>query len=327
MPERSAGVWLLPVVMILYSILKYGAVQWMQQPVAIVLFLAVAYILAVYLYYGSTRLAWIGYQRVLWAGFMAAVIVGFLLGGRSELWNLLCEWSTIMAAGIVVGAMARRRAADLNLYAAGLAPVAIISLVWFLPLWSEFRLAMEPMINDMVALVNQAMTMILPAGTAEQYAETCRRIFRLMVRLMPAGIVMSAVTQYSIGFLWFAEVRARDVGVAGVVRSFKAWRVPRVVSVLAIILVPIRFLETESVSLAVDNVLAATSIFYCVTGLSLLEYYLQRFNFRRVTKLIVYLLLIPTGHFGYLVLVLLGLTISLYDWRERPTGGIAWQRV
>jgi len=128
--------------------------------------------------------------------------------------------------------------------------------------------------------------------------------------------VMSAITQYSLGFAWFAGRVARERGTESPVASFPSWRAPRFFALVTILALGLRLFSGEVGIMVADNLLAAVSVVYAITGLALFEYYLRRFRIKPVLKVVFYLLLVPTGLVGYLALALFGLTNSIYDWRS-----------
>jgi len=69
----------------------------------------------------------------------------------------------------------------------------------------------------------------------------------------------------------------------------------------------------------VDNLLLLLSVFYCVTGLALIEFWFRRLRLPGLLRIVMYLLLLPAGFFGYLTLALVGFVDSFFDWRHRES--------
>jgi len=314
----SPTVWPVPAGMLVYSGLKYGVGGMTRDLLPSVLVLAAAYALAVYLYYGIARQAHNRRFYLLWAGFLGALAIGYLLSGRVEGWDLLCDLAMIFGAGLVVGRLAEARAGYRTCYLGGLFVVVLFSLMWIIPRWPQMHAAASAAARDVIAGLQQgASPGLLGGGLAAKYGESLERIFRTFVRLLPASVVMSAVAQYSIGFLWFAEIKQRETGEVSLLKSFVHWGMPRALTLLVLAGVGARVFFGGTAQLAADNVLAALSVFYCLAGLAVVEFYLRRFRIHWGLRLVIYLLLAPTGVAGYLVLALVGFLTGLHDWRPR----------
>ncbi len=58
------------------------------------------------------------------------------------------------------------------------------------------------------------------------------------------------------------------------------------------------------------------SIFYCLTGLALMEFLLRRLQLSRLMKILFYLFLFISQFVGFFAAALLGLIDSFADWRK-----------
>ena len=79
-------------------------------------FSAVAYVLAIYLYYGIAMLAFRGQNLWLLAGTIGGAAAGVIAGEAKDLWFVLASWAAVLIPGIVAGRMlaAGRSAQDLK---------------------------------------------------------------------------------------------------------------------------------------------------------------------------------------------------------------------
>jgi len=310
-------VWPVLISLVLFPLLRFGVGERSGDFALSAAALTLAYVLAVHLYYG---LALIAHQRrsyLLWGGGLVAAVFGCFLSGVGNMWMVLCGLGMIFFGGAAVGRVAGRGYAALTTYVAGLAIVVSFALVLLVPQWPEIHRAASVMSVEMIqSLRTGTMSGLLGAETAEAYALLLEKASGALVRLLPMALVMSSIAQYSVGFLWFADVHFREEARRSPLQSFIYWRVPTAVLLIVVIALFFRLAGGETVRLVADNLLAALSLYYCVTGLALVEYYLRRLRFHWSLKTVVYLLLIPAGLIGYFILVLLGLVTSLYDWRK-----------
>ena len=65
----------------------------------------------------------------------------------------------------------------------------------------------------------------------------------------------------------------------------------------------------------IASILLILSVFYCVTGIALLDYYMRKISLSILVKIIVYILFLPLGLIGYMGLCLCGVLDSFFDWR------------
>lgn len=302
--------------MLLYSVAKYADLG-ASFPV-IVITQTAGYLLAIYLYFGIARLVCSGRNLPVWIGFILAVVLGYMSSGRTEIWRLVCEWSMLFGTSVVVGAMARRGAESSRMYATGLAIVAMFVVLWIVPQWSDLIRAGELIARDTIGNFRESPVAAALGNSAVEFERTIESYMITMVRLLPALIGLGAITQFSIGMLTFERSHAVSAGRSSLVETFTKWRIPRAVTIVLAVIVAVRLLTQGTPQVIADNFLAAASPFYCITGLSLLEYYLQLFRFHWALKLVLYLALIPTGITGYFALVLFGLVTSIYEWRRQP---------
>ena len=150
----------------------------------------------------------------------------------------------------------------------------------------------------------------------QEKVDTARRIVDVMIRLIPAGIILGTLTQYSVAYLVFVRWASRfGMSLAGF-RPFFEWKMPFAFMPLVMVAIVIRLFGSDSAVIFADNALAMASIFYCLTGLALMEYVLRRLQLSRLMKVLFYLFLFISQFVGFFAAALLGLIDSFADWRR-----------
>ncbi|MBU0984329.1 MAG: DUF2232 domain-containing protein, partial [candidate division Zixibacteria bacterium] len=137
-----------------------------------------------------------------------------------------------------------------------------------------------------------------------------------VIRLVPMAEVMNPVLQFTIGFMWFLAGSSSSLTVCGSLRPFSRWKMPFAFIPVVIVVAVVRLTTLDPWALAADNVLATLSVFYCATGLSLVDHVLSRMKVGLGVKIAFYVLLTISGVLGYLMTALLGFIDSFADWRK-----------
>jgi hypothetical protein len=301
-------VWLAVTAMPVFAVLKYGLGD-----LATGLVVAArggAYLLAVYLYYIVARAVRSGSQVILWGAFLTSLAISMAVVDRRFLWSAMLEWGMIFPAAYIVGKLGDTKAEQSRRYIAGLVPVFLFGLGWLLVMWHDMYVAIRYVTHSDV--VSNLTEIRLPVS----WTGTVNRIAGFIARLWPGLMIMAAVTQYSVGFLWLSMVEARTERHESPLRRFPFWQLPRPVVVFLTAALIAAVVGHGTVQLAGLNAVFALSVFYCIFGLAVVEYHLMRLGVHIAIKTIVYVLMIPTGIFGYAALCLLGLINSIYDWRK-----------
>ena len=89
------------------------------------------------------------------------------------------------------------------------------------------------------------------------------------------------------------------------------------VSFILLIGAGMRFLGTDTITQIGDNVLVFLAVFYSISGLSLIEYYLKKLKLPPFVKFSFYLLLFITQLIGFFVAVFAGFIDSFKDFRNK----------
>lgn len=282
-----------------------------------------AYMLSIYLHYGVARLAFLGRNYLLWTGAVAAFVVGFSLTGLSALWPLLTAWSLILFAGAVVGRLSAAGRNQVRVYLMGLSAATFFALVNFLPQVGQQMAAMSDMTEKFVQDLNKGLIALgYGADAVHRNLEDVEKMFHVLVRLVPAMLVLSAVVPFSVGYLFFAYRLDRKKYPGRTLAPFARWKMPFAVIGVIIVIIPVRLLGGETLTLVADNVLAFLGFYYLVTGLALIEFYLKRFlpTFLRVAFYVAFFFTQFAGVYIAAIMlsavILLGFVDSFLDWRK-----------
>jgi len=310
-------VGLIVAAMLLYPALRTGTDTARQTMVAAMALAAVAYVLGIYLYYGIASLAYRRYAYLLWFGGVGGAVIGYLVTGLDEIWLLICGWSMVFLPGVIMGRMAAEGRRRLTVYLAGAGLAAVFAVALYAPKWAELM----HMATALGSMLIQDFTSNLQASgysaeMVKEYTAALQKLLDVTIRLTPASLLMSGVAQFSIGYLWFYGSTARSNTEPTPMESFILWKMPFAVTGAVIVGTVLRLIGGETITMVADNLLAVLAIFYCVTGLALIEFYMRRLGLPRFMRILFYLLLFFTQLAGFIVTVLLGFVDGFADWRK-----------
>jgi uncharacterized protein YybS (DUF2232 family) len=309
--------WLIVACMLLFPALKVGPQGQTQAIVVAMMLGAVVYLLATYLYFGIATLAYRRSTYLVWFGGIGGMVIGYFVSGIDNLWYLICGWSMVFIAAAAVGRMAAEGRARLTVYLTGAAIVTAVVLALYASKWVQI-MNLAGAFGDL--LIRDTVSNLQANGyTAEMvktYSDAMKKLLDVLTRLVPASMLLGSIAQYSIGYLWFYGRTARSETEASPMESFVMWKMPFGVIPVVIIGVIVRLTGGETLKLCADNLLAVPAVFYCVTGLALIEFYMQRLGLPRFMRIMFYLLLFFTQIAGFIATVLLGFIDSFADWRR-----------
>jgi len=303
--------------MFVFAVVTYGAPSIATGGLGIAMLAAVAYGLVVYLYYGIARLAFMRRTYLLWGSALGAVILSHLVSGLTEVWLVLTGWGMVLFGGVIVGRLCAGGRTWSAIYLYGLAAVAIFAIGQYSPLWAELA-AMTTEGTEL--MLKELEVNLLAAGyTADAVTDSLhqtRKLVSVMIRLLPAATIMAAIAQFSLGFIIFSRWTARRSVEVASLAPLSKWKMPFWVTPALILIILMRMLSEEPWIQVADNLLAALSLFYCLTGMSLIDHFLVSLKISRFMKIAFYILLFFTQLAGYFVAVLLGFLDSFFDWRK-----------
>lgn len=156
------------------------------------------------------------------------------------------------------------------------------------------------------------------AETINRFMDQARFITRVLVRLLPAMMIMSGMTQLFVAFLaaeWYFTHRDSYFPGFG---PFMYWKVPeKVLYFLGVVLI-VRLTIDGVPQTVADNIAFMMLIVYAVCGLALIEYGLRKLRLPVVVRTLFYLglgvLLIQV--FGLIATAIAGMFDSYFDFRK-----------
>lgn len=310
--------------MLLYPALKVGAFVPEGSMLMAVLSSILAYFLAMYLYYSIADLAYHRRTLPLWLGGLGGALLAALLTGGADVALIVTSWSSVWLVAMVAGRLTLARRARTTVYVVGFLLLAALALIELLPRWETTMLYLAGVSSTMQSdLQNSMLANGYTPEMVQSYGDALRRLLDVLIRLTPTSVIMSAVTQFSLGYLLFLHANARADRPETGVDNFVFWKMPFAFAPLLIAAILTRLWGTETLRLVADNGLAMLAFFYCVTGLSVIEYYLRKFGVTRLFRIMFFLLLILTQFVGLAVAVLLGFIDSFADWRKLNTADMS----
>ena len=229
----------------------------------------------------------------------------------------------ILVASVLCGRLTAQRWKPVRVYILGAAAVAFFFSAQYISLWSELAaVAPEALDTAMVDLKQMLLSLGYSQEAVQSNLEQTRKLGEVFMRIVPALTVMGAVFQFSLGYLLFVRHADRKNPTLECAVPLTRWRVPFAVTPVLIITILMRLIGNETAKVAADNILVGLSVFYCLAGLALLEFYLRKLNFSTPVKILFYVLLFFTHLIGFLVAALLGFIDSFADWRNRPAAQV-----
>lgn len=285
---------------------------------------AVTYFISVYLYYGVAALSYRNKNRLLWLSGLVLAVIGLVANNFESAWSFLITWVMILLAGSVTGYMAHEGYRPLKIYLTGLAIILLFTLVLYLPYWPGM---MKMMADTTVKMVADFRKTLLAGGfersLVEDSAFNMQKMLDILTRLIPASMIMGVIVQYSIGFLmFFARITELDTDRDKPV-PFYFWKMPFGFIPVVIVAILLRLTGGDTLKLAADNILLILAVYYCLTGLALGEYFINRFKISMTVRILYYILLILSNLYGFLMMALLGFIDSFKDWRKAPAGNMS----
>ncbi|MDF1543875.1 MAG: DUF2232 domain-containing protein [bacterium] len=312
----GTGRILIIIAMFLFSLFRFGVPEGASFG-TILLFSMAAYLLTIYLFYGISWLAYLRSGYSLWSSLLGAIVVGYLLSGIGELWMLVTTWTMLISASVITGRMNIDRYKQMPIYIGGLIAVSLVGVAQMYPVWTEYVRAISLLAADMT----EQLTINLQNAGAEQslIADNIQYFQKAMdvtVRLLPAALILGIMAQFSVGYLFFLRAVDRRELFIQRLRPMLEWKMPFAMTPLLIVGISMRILGSEEFRVIADNLLAILSVFYCVTGLALVEGILRKIKIPIWMKVLFYLMLFLTHVIGYIVTVMLGFVDSFADWRK-----------
>ncbi|NOY89195.1 MAG: DUF2232 domain-containing protein [FCB group bacterium] len=314
--KRKEIYFIVPI-MFIYTFLMYGKIDNNTGTLIIALMSTLTYFLAIYLFYGIAYMAYSKHTYLLWGSGVAAFVVGYLMTGLSEIWTLLMSWSMILFAGAIIGRLTLTGKSYQKIYLIGLLAVSVFSLGLFSPIWHDLLITATQKSTEMINEVRQSLqAMGYSADAIRESTDSTIKMFHALIRLIPALMILSVVVQFSLGFIIFIYRINKNNLQTQKLAPFIHWKIPFGVTPLLMVAILLRIFGSATYALVADNVIAFLAFFYAITGLALMEFYLEKFNFSKFMRVLFYVMFFFTQLIGLFVAALIGFIDSFADWRK-----------
>ncbi|PWB73082.1 hypothetical protein C3F09_05610 [candidate division GN15 bacterium] len=277
-----------------------------------------AYGLAIILFFGIPTLVFFDRWLLVRVGCIGALLLGLSLADQANRMDMIVRWGMISLTGIFCGWMTYSGKRAIRTYVIGLLFILVLTIIEFGPKWHDMMQAIAQIGSDHVKDIETTMTMGgSSAATVARYTEAWQEIVNIVVRLLPASTILNPIMQFTVGFLWFSGVTVRGVNGDSGVRPFAEWRSPFGLAIPLVAALLARLTGGEAAKLIADNCLMILALFYCVTGLALMEHGFRRMGLPKGMRFAAYLLLFLLQIAGFFLTALLGFIDSFVDWRAR----------
>lgn len=301
--------------MLLLSLTKYGLGSGRYGGLAAILAMLIGYFLTVYLYMGIATLMYYQNHALLWSALPVAIVVGILISGPGQMAITAVEWSMLTAGGVMTGKLLRRSGNIRLAYMSGAFVVGLAALIWLNLQWELLHEAVRLAGNSLIELA-QSAALGQGESLSDERSNEIARMIEMIIRLLPAIVAVTHLVQYTLGGMGFFVSIARCDKSAPRPAPFSQWSMPFWVMTIIPLSLFLRFAAGDMVAMVVDNILLVLTLFYSVVGMSLMQFFLRQLRLSGAWRVVFYLLLIPTGVVGYLLIALAGLMDSFFDWRK-----------
>jgi len=301
----------------LYTLLKYGLGGNTEVIFFSVVGLVLSYPLGIYVYYLVIRLAFSKRITLLVISMLLAASIASILIPQGRFLEMTIELLMITVAGTIIGRASLFEKSQLKLCIYGFVPLVIGALIMLAPNWSELMIAVDYYFEDVTSnLEAWFMASGYTSSQAGIYTVKMKEMFKLMVRILPAMTILNLMVPMAAGFIWFMNSSDSRFVVSGRLKAFKSWKVPFAMTPVLIVVILARLIGGETIQLIADNCLVIISVCYSLGGLALIQFIFKRLNISIGAKLLIYLMLLILGEYGYLLVALLGFIDSFADWRN-----------
>lgn len=284
---------------------------WMVLPVA-------GYLLEIAL---ATTLIMAAIERRLWL-VLGGAVIGLALGaapsiGPAPMPLYLPMWLKVVIGPAIVGLVIQAGRPASRAFLAGAAATAAAVMLFY---WSGTAVLNEMMLGLEKTLTTMVDTNLKTQGYgAETMADVLDKVgvvAALMRRLLPGIMILSGLGQLFIGFMAVDLYYTRRDRYFPGFGPFTFWKMPEGLVYLLGLALAIRLTAHGPGLAVVDNVLLILAVAYAVCGLALMETLLRRLQLPLLVKIIFYVGLLLMQVPGMIIMALLGLFDSYFDFRR-----------
>lgn len=304
-------------IIFLFTLLNFGLLGNTQIPLLSILLSGITYILTVYLFYGIARLAYFKYTYLLWISGIGAFVLGYMFTGINGIWTLLTAWSMIMFASIITGRLTLKEWPQLKIYLVAATTIVLFSIMMYYTYLIDYISFSTELVNSILADLKTYLEISnSSAAETSEFMAQATRLFNMTARIGPALIILSYVMQFSLGYFMFVHFTGKYELKKSLLPSFIYWKMPFAGMIVLLLAIPMRLFADEPLVLIADNIIVFMTVFYSITGLAIMEFYLRKFKMTKFMRVLFYLMLFFSQLIGFLVAALLGFIDSFTDWRK-----------
>ncbi len=133
----------------------------------------------------------------------------------------------MLVGGLAIGRMSRARFRPGVVFIIGLLVTVVFCIIQYAPYWGKLMDLASGHVSQMIDTATQSLK---AAGDSPELVHekvaTARRLIDILIRLLPAGTMLSTITQYSVAYLVFVRWASRHgLSLAGF-RPFFEWKIP-----------------------------------------------------------------------------------------------------
>lgn len=300
-----------------YALLGFGGLRLAQDIFAGGFLLLLAFMAAVPFFFAAMRAAAVGLRWPLVLIGIIATSLAFALTPSGSETAALFEMTRIFTGGYLVGYLVSQKKGLSRAYIAGIVWMLLMCVIQYWTVWPEIIERMKLIGNELVHWLemNPAFT-TASSEMQDEMMTNFKTWTEMSARLSPAALMFTPITQLSVGYLWFLYLGVRDGRLTMQDISFARWKMPWQLSPILIVAIAGRLLGGETLQLIADNLIMIMAIYYCVTGLALVDWFLKLLKLALWFRVLFYIFLTITGLLGFVVVSVLGFIDSFRDFRR-----------
>ena len=244
-------------------------------------------------------------------------MLGYAFTGLESAWTVLAEWSMILFGGAVIGRLTLKQIEQKHVYTFGMLAVVLFAFAMYAP---HLKLLLATFHDESVKMLDIGKQFLAGSGSSAEETATMlvgmEKTLGFFERILPALIILGAVFQFTFGYLIFAyRTQQSDPGVN--LQPFIMWKMPYYATPLLLVGALMNFFGNDMIARVGDNLLTFLVVFYSITGLALIEFFLRKLKLHPIMRFSVYLLLFLTQYISFFFAVFLGFIDSFKDFRNK----------
>lgn len=300
-----------------YALLGFGGLRLAEDFFVGAFFLSLAYLAAVPFFFATMRAAAIGTRWPLVLAAVGSTALAFALAPSGLATQAIFDMIRVFTAGYLVGYLVASKKGLSRSYIFGVVWMLALCVVQYWSVWPEMIERMKLVGNELVHWleINPAFT-TASSDMQDEMMNNFKAWTAMSARLSPVALVFAPITQLSLGYLWFLYLGVKDGRLSMWDIRFSRWRMPWQLSPVLIIAIAMRLLGGETMQLIADNLITILALYYCVTGLALVAWFLKLLNLALWFRILFYIFLTITGLLGFVLVSVLSFIDSFRDFRR-----------